>query len=178
MTRYIDGDVRAFDRLMTVLEPRIRRSLTRWLRSSADIDDAVQTTLLKMHRARHRYRPGAPVLPWVLTIARHVAVDDLRRPARRNRGMDEVEVQRIPDERESPWLKEDENEVIQAVRDAIEDLPASSREVVRLHKLEGRSMAEVASILGLNEGAVRVRAHRGYKALAKRLLGFWEARKE
>jgi RNA polymerase sigma-70 factor (ECF subfamily) len=176
MLRYVDGDARAFDRLLGIVEPRIRRSLGRWLRSRADVDDALQTTLLKIHRARHRFRPGSPVLPWVLTIARHVAVDHLRRPSRREQGLDEVEVQRIPSEAPPAWRQEDEQEIVEAVREAIQGLPESSREVVRLHKLEGRSMAEVAEQLGLNEGAVRVRAHRGYKALAKKLLGFWEAR--
>ena len=39
-------------------------------------------------------------------------------------------------------------------------------------------MAEVAEILGIKEGAARVRAHRGYKALAKLLLGFRAQRQE
>jgi RNA polymerase sigma-70 factor (ECF subfamily) len=65
------------------------------------------------------------------------------------------------------------------VRDAIARLPAGQREVVELHKLRGMSMAEVAERLRLREGAVRVRAHRAYKALARLLaprdLGPWVA---
>lgn len=176
MLRYVDGDRKAFDRLHSQLEPRIRATLRRWLRSDAAVDDALQVTLLKIHTARHRYRRDAPVLPWVLTIARHVAVDELRRPGRREAPLDPEALQQIPGPSEIDWNEDDERAVMEAVRAAIEDLPESSREVVRLHKLDGRSMAEVAEQLGIKEGAARVRAHRGYKALAKRLIGFWETR--
>lgn len=175
MLRYAEGDRRAFDRLHGRIEPRIRATLRRWLRSEAEVDDAVQVTLLKIHKARHRYRPGAPVLPWVLTIARHVAVDELRRPARRERELDAETLERIPGP-EPDWTGSDQQAVIVAVREAIEELPASSREVIRRHKLGGQSMAEVAEALGIKEGAARVRAHRGYKALASRLLGFRQTR--
>jgi len=179
MERYVDGDKFAFDRLLPLIEPRVRASLRKWLRSQADVEDALQTALLKVHRNRHRYQRGRPVLPWIMTIARHVALDELRRPHRRGRGLDSSEMQKIPaEEGPEPWAEADTQAVIEAVREAVDGLPASSREVVRMHKLEGRSMAEIAEALGIKEGAVRVRAHRGYKALAQRLLGVWRARLE
>ncbi|MEM1023951.1 MAG: RNA polymerase sigma factor [Myxococcota bacterium] len=179
MERYVDGDKAAFDKLVVLIEPRIRGSLRKWLRSQADVEDALQTALLKVHRNRHLYQRGRPVLPWIMTIARHVALDELRRPHRRGQGMEVSEMQQIPaPPAAEPWAEEDTRAVIEAVREAVDGLPPSSREVVRMHKLEGRSMAEIAELLGIKEGAVRVRAHRGYKALAQRLLGVWQARME
>ena len=173
MERYADGDVAAFEELFRQLKGPIASSLRRWLRTDDKIDDALQVTLMKIHGSRARYRRGAPVLPWVLTIARNVALDHLRSRAAKERSLDEEQAARIPDESEDlRWRAEDEKEVIAAVHAAIEELPPSSREVVRLHKIEGRPMSEVAEILGIKEGAARVRAHRGYKALAKLLLGF------
>ena len=60
--------------------------------------------------------------------------------------------------------------IIEQIREAIMLLPAGQREVVELHKLRGMTMAQVAERLEIREGAARVRAHRGYKALA-RILG-------
>jgi RNA polymerase sigma factor (sigma-70 family) len=57
-------------------------------------------------------------------------------------------------------------EMAARVQAALAALPAGQREVVELHKLQGMSMAEVAERLAIREGAVRVRAHRAYKALA------------
>ena len=180
MERYVDGDGVAFDTLFAQLRGPITASLRRWLRTDDKVDDALQITWMKVHNSRARYRKGAPVLPWILTIARNVALDHLRSRAAKERSLDEETARRIPDDDADPinWSAEDEQEVIAAVRDAVEQLPPSTREVVRMHKLEGRSMAEVAEILGIKEGAARVRAHRGYKALAKLLLGFRAQRQE
>ncbi len=177
MERYADGDAAAFDELFRQLRGPIAASLRRWLKTDDKVDDALQVTLMKIHASRARYRRGAPVLPWVLTIARNVALDYLRSRASKDRSLDDEAAARIPDETEDlRWRVEDEKEVVAAVRAAVDQLPASSREVVRLHKIEGRPMSEVAEILGIKEGAARVRAHRGYKALAKLLLGFRSGR--
>ncbi|MEL7371139.1 MAG: RNA polymerase sigma factor [Myxococcota bacterium] len=180
MERYVDGDVVAFDALFSQLRGPMTASLRRWLRTDDKVDDALQITWMKVHNSRTRYRRGAPVLPWVLTIARNVALDHLRSRVAKERSLDDETARRIPDDHADPidWSAEDEQEVVAAVREAVEQLPPSSRDVVRMHKLEGRSMSEVAEILGIKEGAARVRAHRGYKALAKLLLGFRAQRQE
>jgi RNA polymerase sigma-70 factor (ECF subfamily) len=174
MELYVDGDERAFESLYELLRPILIGALRRWLDAEHKVNDAFQLTWLKVHASRMRYRRGAPVLPWILTIARNVAMDYLRSRASKERTLDERTAEQIED---APldWSSEDEAEVIEAVRSAVESLPASCREVIRLHKLEGRSMAEVAEILGIKEGAARVRAHRGYKALARVLSG-WRQR--
>ena len=55
------------------------------------------------------------------------------------------------------------------IRAALARLPKSQREVVTLHKIEGKTMAEISETLGVREGTLRVRAHRGYKNLATML---------
>lgn len=169
MERYVDGDLAAFDALYAVLRPSITASLRRWLRRDHKVDDALQLAMLKLHASRHRYRRGAPVLPWALTIARNVARDHLRSRVAHEQQLASEVADALPAD-VSAWTDQDEQEVIEAVRAAIEQLPDSSREVVRLHKLEGKAMSEVAELLGIKEGAARVRAHRGYKALAALLV--------
>ncbi len=178
MERYVDGDGRAFDALHAQLRGPLTATLRRWLRRDDLVDDALQVTMMKLHGSRHRYQRGAPVLPWVMTIGRNVALDRLRLRASRDQSLEPEQAARIPDPAEPliRWGEDDEQEVVRAVRDAIEQLPPSSREVVRMHKLEGKAMSEVAEVLGIKEGAARVRAHRGYKALAVLLFGFRKAR--
>ena len=116
-------------------------------------------------------------MPWVLTIARNVALDHLRSRVAKEQSLDQAVAESLPDENVADrWSEADEREVIAAVQLALETLPPATREVVRLHKLEGKAMAEVAMMLGIREGAARVRAHRGYKALGKALAGFWTNR--
>lgn len=165
MSRYVDGDARAFDALYKALEGDVRRLLRRRLRNPARVEDAFQKTFLNVHSARQRYKRGAPVRPWVLTIARNVAFDVLRKKSSSERPLSEEVALRLPD----PHDAIQEREAMRSLQKALHELPFDKREVVRLHKIEGMPMAQVAQRMGINEGTARVRAHRGYKALRERL---------
>lgn len=164
MGRYADGDARSFAVVYEALYPVVHRCMRRWINDAALAEDLVQETFLRVHRSRDRYRPGAPVGPWVLTIARRLSID-----AHRRRGSNRVHLTRqgeVPEVSVAPPEPvDDAAALIAEVRAAVEALPASLRPVVQMHKLEGRPMSEVADALGINEGAARVRAHRGYKRL-------------
>ena len=185
MERYGDGDPRAFARLHAALAPRLRGFLMKLVRDEATVDDLLQLTFLKAHLARDRFQlqggdPDGAVQGWYFAIARNVAMDHLRQRARRDRRrVDMLERDDRPpfefsdDAASVEQLAidtEQADEIVEQVRLAIAQLPAGQREVVELHKLRGMSMAEVAERLDIREGAARVRAHRGYKALA-RMLG-------
>lgn len=181
MVRYVDGDPSAFLRLHDLLGPRLRGLLLTMVRDEATVDDLVQLTLLKAHLARDRFAlqggdPDGAVRAWYFAIARNVAMDHLReayRHERRRADGDEARdvVDGLPDDAPDPerlgQQVERDEEIARRVRAAIAELPPTQREVVELHKLRGMSMADVAARLRVREGAVRVRAHRAYKALAR-----------
>lgn len=182
MERYVDGDPSAFVRLHQRLSPRLRGLLLKMVRDETVVDDLLQLTLLKAHVARDRFAlqggdPDGAIVGWYFAIGRNVALDFLRTEYRSERrrvdGDDGYMVEALPDG--APDLEElgqqaeQEAEIVQRVRDAIALLPPGQREVVELHKLRGMSMADIAARLRVREGAVRVRAHRAYKALARLL---------
>lgn len=184
MERYIDGDQRAFAALHQRLYPRVRARLGRMVRDDALVQDLVQQTFLRAHQARHRYEtgPGAgdrAVEGWFLAIARNAALDAMRHQYRRDRrhatleARGEVEGMGVSMERpdsEAVHIEEErELAEVRRVRAAIEQLPPTQREVVKMHKLSGMPMAEISDRLGVRPGALRVRAHRAYKALARML---------
>lgn len=185
MESYVDGDPRAFSRLHGRLEPRLRAFLIKLVRDETAVDDLVQLTLLKAHLARERFElqggdPDGAVQGWYFAISRNVAMDYLRsryRGDQRRAGAGEGEPDPVealadgaPNPEEIGEAVEHEAEIVQRVREAIARLPEGQREVVELHKLRGLSMAEIAEHLQVREGAVRVRAHRAYKALARLLV--------
>ena len=63
MARYQEGDTAAASALIDRLSPRLYRFFAAQLDSRADADDLLQETWLRIHRVRHTYRPGQPVLP-------------------------------------------------------------------------------------------------------------------
>ncbi len=186
MERYVDGDRRAFDRLHVALTGRLRGFLLKLVQDEPACDDLIQLTMLKAHLARDRFSvpggdPDGAVQAWYFAIARNVAMDFLRDRHRAKKrsvaasGGDESTdpVVGLPDP--SPTAQEHgeqveaEQTIVEEVRAAIAQLPPKQREVVELHKLRGMPMAEIAARLQVREGAVRVRAHRAYKALARLL---------
>ncbi len=170
MERYADGDARAFDEVWRALAPVVQACQRRWVGDPQLASDLTQETFLRVHHARHRYRPGAPVGPWVLTIARRLSIDALRRRgAATDRLTREGELPEPP-----PPPADDDGDasaLVAAVRAAVADLPEGQRAVVAMHKLDGVPLAQVAEALGIQEGAARVRAHRGYERLRAALAG-------
>jgi RNA polymerase sigma-70 factor, ECF subfamily len=186
MEQYIDGDERAFARLHGLLLPRLRARLGRISRNAALVDDLVQLTFMRAHQARDRFevadaRPDRAVEAWYLAIARNVALDHLRHDYRRERRHALLEARGdlagmgvsrpSPDAEEVELDREAAAQTAARVHAALERLPPGQREVVQLHKLGGLSMAQIAGRLGVRPGALRVRAHRAYKALQTLLLG-------
>ena len=184
MDRYLDGDQRAFGQLHAALSPRLRGLLAKLVRDNATAEDLLQATLLKAHLARDGFvvrgpHPDAAVQAWYTTIARNLALDHLRgqvreRKRRAEPGEDRDPIQEIATDLPSieEWQvdRDPAAEITRRVHEALAQLPTAQREVVELHKLAGLSMAEISERLQIREGAVRVRAHRAYKALA-RVLG-------
>ncbi len=181
MDRYLDGDERAFAALHTALTPRLRAFVMHFVRDSAAAEDLVQATWLKAHLARERFEargpePDGAVQAWYFTIARNLALDHLRGQGRERKRREPGEVDREildgvaaaePTIEDLHLNRDTEQEIAARVQAALAQLPASQREIVEMHKLQGMSMAEVAARLQIREGAARVRAHRAYKALAR-----------
>ncbi len=191
MERYLDGDDRAFAQLYERLSPLVRTQIRGKIRNPATAEDLLQATFMKAHGARERFAapegssPDRAVAVWYSTIARNATIDHLRRVYRERAvkldtaGEDTVELleslrEPLPDSEAIAVEHERQSSIAVRIRQALAGLPASQREVVTMHKLDGMTMAEISEQLGVREGTLRVRAHRGYKALAG-LLGSFRA---
>src|SRR5258708_8872666 len=82
MERYQQADPEAPAALVAALSPALLRFFRSQVASREQADDLLQETWLRIHRVRHTYRPGWPVLPWIYAIARRVRVDGYRRAPR------------------------------------------------------------------------------------------------
>jgi RNA polymerase sigma-70 factor (ECF subfamily) len=164
MEAYVSGDVGAFERLFRSLAPSIRAFFARSVGQGAIAEDLLQTTFLKIHAARRSWRSGERLRPWAFTIAARVRVDWLRREGRTEVGMDEDGVA-DPDQGGDPGASFIEEERVERVRAALERLSEPQRVVVHLHRFEGLSFADVGRVLGISEGAAKLRAFRAYAQL-------------
>lgn len=162
MAAYQAGEAAAFERLYRQLAPKIRKYLISLTLSVPRAEDLLQETFLQIHRSRHTYAPPRPVEPWAFGVARHVYLMDCRAWARRRRL--EVEPDKeLPDLPVPPASEGSEDRAL--LRRAVAGLPAERREPLLLHHVWGFSFQEIAGMLGIREGAAKVRAHRARKQL-------------
>jgi len=167
MSAYVAGDARAFERLFSRFAPRLHGFFLRSFRSGAVADDLLQQTFMKLHRARARYRPELKLAPWLFAVASRVRLDELRRRLRLPEDAGEDAVARADEQ--APRDPPSANDLRDAVRAALDGLPESQRTVIHLHRYEGMTFAEIAKVLGTTEGAVKLRAFRGYETLREQL---------
>lgn len=176
MARYCDGEARAFEELYAGLAPRILGYLRAMVGEQAAAEDLLQLTFMKLHRSRATYVRGANPVPWLYTIAHRTCIDEMRRRTRsRVRLSQDGELPHEPTvgitgTAEVEGSGEDDAAMARGLA-ALASLPYPLRQAVVLIKIHGHSSAEAASIVGTTAGAIKVRAHRGYVALRRRLLG-------
>ncbi|HEU4404351.1 MAG TPA: RNA polymerase sigma factor [Polyangiaceae bacterium] len=165
MARHAAGDEGAFEVIYDELAPRLYGFLRRMLREGTLAEDALHQTFLQIHEARGRFAAGAEVEPWAYAIARRVAIDALRRGRReRPAGAGEALGEALGEGRPNPFPDGEEAaraaELSRRLREELERLPPLQREALLLVRHEGLSLAQAAQVLGIQEGALRVRLHR------------------
>ncbi len=172
MVAYARGNAQAFRLLFARLAPRIHAFFRRSLGDAAAADDLMQTTFLKIHTSRNRYRAEFPLRVWVFTIAARVRLDELRRRYRLPEAS-EGELETVANAKSverGPQMDAGEGrELADRIREAVDQLPETQRVVVHLNRFEGMTFFEIAQVLGTTEGAVKLRAFRAYERL-RRLL--------
>lgn len=166
MRRYQQADAAATAELVRTVSPMLLRFLAGPLQTRAHAEDMLQECWLRIHKARHTYRQGAPVLPWVFAIARYTRVDAYRRRSQIDRR-----------EYQSEHLEALAPATVASPADTdgmdlwnlVGELPASQQEVVKMLKVTGMSLQEVARATGGTVGSVKQKAHRAYTKLRQLL---------
>lgn len=160
MAAYVAGDKAAFQELYSRYSGLLYRVLRRGMHSQADAEDLLQQTFLQLHRARHDFKAGARLRPWLFTIALNLRREYYRRRGRRPEAP--LDLGTEPSVR--PALAS-RFEAARALSRALEQLEPGQREVIELFWLDQLSFPEVADVMGISLSAAKVRAHRGYQRL-------------
>ena len=166
------GDRRAYERVLADSVALIRAVARRHGVAHDQLDDAVQETLLTVHRVRHTYDPARSYDAWLAALAGRRAIDGLRRRGRQSHRevADELALELHPDEHDASAQSESAQQA-NRLREAIATLPPGQREAVEQLGLKELSLEEAALHTGRSSGALKVNLHRALKALRGRLHG-------
>jgi RNA polymerase sigma-70 factor (ECF subfamily) len=164
MVRYQAGDFAAVTALVECLGPRLHRFFMVQSASRRDADDLLQETWLRVHRVRHTYRPGEPMLPWVFAIARRVRIDHYRRTSRTTAR--ELRLEELSDVTATLSRQEVQADDLETLLAPLSD---GEREVILMMKVAGMSLEEVARATSSSVGSVKQKVHRAYSKLRDRV---------
>jgi len=164
------GDAANYEKLLQELLPLMRRFVRRRVFDPAQVEDIVQNVFLSLHRARHTFRPERAFGPWIYAIARNAITDHVRASGRRGARESALDAPGVPEPSVDAVLP-GEDDLSPELARALGELPAKQREAVEAIHLEGLSVEEAAARAGVTRSALKVRAHRGYRALREKLGG-------
>ena len=128
-------------------------------------EDLLQSVFYRMLRSRHTFTGDGEFRTWMYHIARNVVKDHLRktrlRPESGDYDMDSLAERAVQGTGEQLERKME----IKALQKALEVLSADSREVLILSRFQELRNEEIAQVLEINVGAVKVRLHRAIRQL-------------
>lgn len=165
MARAQDGDGAAYFRLLEEMTPYLRSFARRRCFDQNDIEDIVQDVLLTVHSIRHTYDPTRPFGPWLVAIANRRTVDRLRRQGRAR-----AHETPLSPEHETfldPQANIEERSDWRGLEGAIDNLPPTQRQAIRLLKLKEMSLKEAAAASGVSIASLKVATHRALISLRK-----------
>ncbi len=165
-----DGDVGAFEELVTRYQDIAFRVAWLIVRNRGDAEDAVQDAFVKAYYALPRFRPGAPFRPWVLRIV----ANEARNRGRSSRRRDSLTLRLAATDTDhtvpSPEVTALDRADAEALVAGLDRLPERDRLVVACRYLFEMSEAETAEALDVRPGTVKSRLSRALVRLRSELL--------
>lgn len=161
------GDSQAFTCLVETYQRPVYNLCYRMLGNAEDAEDAAQETFLRAYKSMRRYDSNRPFSTWLLSIAAHYCIDQLRRRRFLIVSVEDLPVPDLPDP--APGLethlgrKEEQHRIV-ALLDALEP---TDRAAVVMYYWYDFSYDEIAHALSLTISAVKSRLHRARRSMAE-----------
>ncbi len=163
MLGYQQGDAAAFDALYAAFSGRVRGYLLSRLHQPERADEVLQSVFLRLHRARHQYKPGSPFAPWLFTITQSALIDAIRREGRNPARPSAEEPDATLDDL-AVTAPAGEDPGLQRLG-LLEKLDPANRELLEWRYMNELSFEQIASRLGLSPDSARQRVSRAIRKL-------------
>jgi RNA polymerase sigma-70 factor (ECF subfamily) len=179
MLRYRDGEVRAFELLLTRHRKPIYNFILRYVLEPAQAEDLLQETFLRVIRGAESYERQAKFTTWLYTIARNLCVDASRRAKHRraqslDAPIDEEEgsgtlLDRVADPTGTVDRQVIGKQLGERIQRAVDGLGEEQREVFVLREVLDLPFKEIAEIVGCPENTVKSRMRYALEKLREAL---------
>ena len=170
------GDFDALSVLIARYQNRLYRYLLRLVRNAADAEDLFQQTWIRVAQQIRKYDASRNFDAWLFTLARHLAIDHLRRRSPESLDEPMTDGPRGPTRAAKLAAKERpaldgilERERDSRLAECVAELPIYYREVLSLRFEEEMKLGDIAVVLDAPLSTVKTRLRRGLESLRARL---------
>lgn len=171
-----NGDVQAFEELISAYERRIFNTALRTMKNPDDANDVAQEAIIKIYKNIAGFKGDCTFAVWVYRIVSNACYDELRRRKRHSdMSLDALTADGVVQFRDSGELPDqyaERNELSQNIQKAINQLDEEYRVPIVLRELQGLSYQEIADIMDVNLGTVKSRISRARLQLQKKLRAY------
>jgi RNA polymerase sigma-70 factor (ECF subfamily) len=180
MLRVRDGDLEAFETLVTRHQHSVVGTAAKMLGGTADAEDIGQQVFVRVWKHAARYQPSAKFTTWLMTITRNLVFNELRRRRRSQQVSmdadegDTIRHQYVDEQAVAPSEEMLDSELHEAIDAAIASLPETQRLAIVLRRYEGMPYEEIAEVLKTSVPAVKSILFRARAELKARLKKYLE----
>lgn len=161
------GDPEAFTQVVEAYQRPVFNLCYRMLGNPEDAEDAAQETFLRAYDHIRRYDQGRSFSTWLLSIAAHYCIDQLRKRRMTFLSIDTLPNLDIPDAGSGPEAAYHRHEDQQRIQTLLSSLGGQDRAAVVMYYWYDFSYEEIAESLSLTISAVKSRLHRARLSLAQ-----------
>lgn len=175
--QFQEGDRHAFDELVKRYKDRLHNFVYRYMNNQTLAEDVVQETMIKLYTHKHYYKPIAKFSTWIYTVAKNLALTELRKNKRRRTNSlwtDDGRPIDIEMGGESLDNKVQNELAVEELKKCLDKIPENFRIAVVLRDFQELSYEEISKILEIPIGTIKSRINRGRLQLAEKLKHFKE----
>jgi RNA polymerase sigma-70 factor (ECF subfamily) len=165
------GDLKAFEGLYRLYEKRVFQYVCTFLRDPAVAEEVVSDTMLAVWQGASSFSHASRVSTWILGIARHKALDAVRRNVRRQQ---DVELDQAADLRQpgtDPTDHIHQDQIAMLTQQGMNRLSPDHREILRLVFYEDLPYEDIALLLSIPVNTVKTRVFYAKQQLKQHLAG-------
>lgn len=132
--------------------------------NTAEAEDIVQDTLIKVWDKRDGWDEIESIEAFSMTICRNLALDRIKKAENQNGSLDAISFE-APDATSNPYEQMIQKDRIELIKKLVDSLPERQRSCMQLRDFEGKPYREIAAILGITEEQVKVNIFRARQAI-------------
>ena len=163
------GDRPAFERLYHSYEKRVYQYVQTLVSDTSLAEEIVGDTMLAVWRGAGSFAYTSRVSTWIFGIARHKALDAIRRSGRRQREVDLDGAADLPHPHDCPDEGVLRNQLAALTQRAMAALTQEHREILRLVFYEEQPYEEISTLLGIPTNTVKTRVYYAKQRLKEQL---------